>query len=243
MKTIIKWGIKFNPVSKKKFIEEIEEKIKAGTIGIQITGVNIETISIIATNNHLLKVINDSDFVNIDGIGVAIALRMFGISVPERVPCPDIFEELLKNANEQRQSVYFLGADQNTLLNLIKNIKKQYPNIQIVGFHNGYYNIEHEEDNIVKEISSLSPTYLFLGLPTPRKELFIAKYKKRLNTNVCFGVGGAFDIIGEKTKRAPLIYRKIGLEWLYRINKNVQNNRIRFFKSIPIFIKWIITHK
>ena len=84
-------------------------------------------------------------------------------------------------------------------------------------------------------------------MPSPYKERFITKYKNELNTSVCFGVGGMFDIIAGKAERAPLWVQKCGLEWLYRITQNPLGHTKRVFRALPacfwVFGKYLFTSK
>lgn len=230
------WGIKFNLWSKNDIVAYVQHLIDCGRTCIHLTGVNSETVVLAQKYPELKIAINDSDVVNIDNMFVTIALRILGYHVPERAATPDIFEMFLKIANEKRQSVYFLGAEEGVLDNMITSIHNEYPKLNIIGQHNGFFS-NAEEANIVNEIATLSPTYLFLGLPSPQKETFIMKYKTHLNATVCYGVGGAFDVKGGKVHRAPAWIGRIGLEGFVRVAQNPRNYGKRVLKYYPSFVK------
>ena len=167
--------------------------------------------------------------VNIDGVSVSWYLKLKGYKLSGRALCADIFQQLLNNANKHSRTVYLLGATQNTIEKLVNVISEKYENINIVGYHNGYFS---DEQAIVEDIAEKQPDYLFIGMPSPFKERFIATNKESLQTGICFGVGGMFDIMAGNVKRAPKRVQKLGLEWLYRMSQNPVKHTKRVFKAL-----------
>lgn len=235
METIYLWNVKYNPLSRKDVVDTIVKMLKRGKRGIQLTGVNSTTTVIAQKVDILRQSILDSDIVNIDNILATLALRLLGYNIPERAASPDIFELFLKYADKNHDSVYFLGATQTVMDNMIESIRNDYPNLIIAGYHNGFYSKE-EEMTIIDEIRKKAPTFLFLGLPTPMKETFIFKYKDTINVGVLYGVGGAFDCKGGTIKRAPLWMQKIGMEGIYRAIKKPSVYGKRFIQYDTIFV-------
>ena len=240
MNTIHSCGIKINPISVSDISSITDQWLSEGKRGIQITGVNLEQIALLSRDDNFASYINASDIVNIDGVVVSWYLRLKGYKSYQRTLCADILGMMLQKANERSQSVYLLGAAQETIEILVNKIKIQYPNIVIKGFHNGFF---EDEQEIVNDIKSKQPDYVFIGMPSPFKERFITTYKHSLNAGVCFGVGGMFDILAGKANRAPHYVQKLGLEWLYRISQNPVGHTKRvlraLFPCLRIFIKHI----
>lgn len=230
------WGIKINPLTKKEIVELIDAHIKTNKNTFHQTGVNPETIAQSQNNPELRLAINSSDLVNIDNMLVVTFLRLLGYKIPERAACPDIFEQLLALGNQKGYSVYFLGAKEEILQEMIKNLSQKYPDLRIAGFRNGYFKPE-EESSIVDGINRLEPDMLFIALPTPQKELFIYHYKEMLKVRFAFGVGGAFDVQAGKVKRAPSWMRNIGLEGTHRAMQNPANYGKRYLEYYFPFIK------
>lgn len=237
MNTIYTCGIKINPLSVDEICSICDNWLREGKKGLQITGVNLRQMSFVAKQPEFKKYVNESEIVNIDGTAVYWYLRLKGFKLKGRSLCADIFYRILNTANERKESIYFLGATQETIEKVVANIHVQYPNINIVGYHNGFFEDEHY---IVDDIASNFPDYLFIGMPSPFKERFVFAYKKKLNAGVCFGVGGMFDITAGKAKRAPERVQKTGLEWLYRISQNpiMHSKRViyAFFPCMRLFI-------
>lgn len=241
MEIISEWGIKITSGRKSEIFSIIKQWLESGKRGIQITGINAETVSLLKKQPLLARSINDSDIVNIDGIAVVYALRMYGYTIPERAACPDIFEMFLQEANCQGDSIYFLGAEEMVIRRMVVKIALEYPNLKIVGYHNGFF--RDKEEQIVAQISRLKPTYLFLGLPSPMKEEFIFKHKRDLDVGLLYGVGGVFDIKGGKVNRAPCWVQRINMEWFFRILLDPSYYGTRFFKSLPRFLGVVLKGK
>ncbi len=241
MNTIYTCGIKINPISVEDVSAITERWLCDGKKGFQITGVNVRQIAYLRKYPDFANYINSSDVVNIDGVSVYWYLKLKGYKLNGRALCADIFQQLLHNANENSRTIYLLGATQDTLEKLVDVISNKYENIRVVGYHNGYFSNEYD---IVSEIAEKHPDYLFIGMPSPFKERFIATNKDNLRTGICFGVGGMFDIMSGNVKRAPLKIQKMGLEWLYRIYQNPIGHTKRFFSillpSLAVFIKYLL---
>lgn len=229
MNTIYTCGIKINPISIDEVSALTEQWLREGKKGFHITGVNIEQIAYLRKYQEFDKYINSSDVVNIDGVSVSWYLKLKGYKLDGRALCADIFQKLLQNANSNHRTIYLLGATQDTIEKLVKVISEKYENVKIVGYHNGFFS---DEKPVVDDIAHKQPDYLFIGMPSPFKERFIATYKDVLQTGICFGVGGMFDIMAGNVKRAPARVQKLGLEWLYRITQNPVKHTKRVFKAL-----------
>jgi len=230
------WNLKFHSETLDTIVQYVAERLNAGDKGLHLTGINPEQIVKAQSNSELAKAINSSDVVNIDGILAVVALRLKGYKIPERVASPDLMTQLLELANRNEQRVYLLGAEEYVVKKAVEVLMTKYSGMTICGWHNGFYK---NEKAIVDEIELARPDYLFIALPSPRKETFIMKYKGLLNVGAFYGVGGAFDTIGGKCRRAPLLFQKIHLEWLWRVCQNPKQNGMRVLKYYPTFFKMI----
>jgi N-acetylglucosaminyldiphosphoundecaprenol N-acetyl-beta-D-mannosaminyltransferase len=235
------FGIKVHLFSKKEFLDIIELNLKQGKQIIQ-NGVNAASINELTTNKQLLESYNNSTLINIDGMSMVWALRFLGYAVPERVACPDLANDVLKLAEKRNFSIFLLGADEISLVLSVKNISKFFPKLNISGYRNGYFQSK-DENLIIKMINKANPDILFLGMPSPKKELFVEKYKNQLQVKYFLGVGGVFDILSGKTKRAPLWMQKNGLEWIYRFAQEPQRMWYRYMIGNVKFIGLVIKEK
>lgn len=167
-----------------------------------------------------------------DGIGVVKAANYIGIDLKERITGVDISYELLRLANEFSKSVYLLGASKEVIELTVSNIKTEYPNINIVGYCDGYV---EDKDAIFDDIERKSPDIVLVALGVPKQEILIAKHYDRFSKGIFVGVGGTFDVISGTKKRAPLIVQKLNIEWLYRIWGDKERIK-RFWNSNVKFI-------
>jgi N-acetylglucosaminyldiphosphoundecaprenol N-acetyl-beta-D-mannosaminyltransferase len=157
-----------------------------------------------------------ADLVGIDGAGIILGARLFGIHVPERVAGVDLMHNILALCAEQGYRPYFLGARPEVLETALNRLKQRHPNIAIAGSHHGYFKPEQEAD-IIEAIRVAQPDCLFVGMPTPRKERFMARHRAGLEVPFVMGVGGGIDILAGHVRRAPDFWQRNGMEWLYRV--------------------------
>ena len=168
-----------------------------------------------------------------DGIGVVKAANYIGINeINERITGVDISYKLLELANKYNKSIYLLGASKDVIELTVKNINKEYPKVNILGYSNGYVD---DKDDVFKRIKNISPDIILVALGVPKQELLIAKHYDSFSKGIFVGVGGTFDVISGTKKRAPQIIQRLNIEWLYRIVGNKERIK-RFYDSNVKFI-------
>jgi N-acetylglucosaminyldiphosphoundecaprenol N-acetyl-beta-D-mannosaminyltransferase len=175
-----------------------------------------------------------------DGISTVICSKIVRQPVKEKIPGIEVMDAIVRRCEKEKQGIFLLGATKDTVDMCNINLRSKYPKLNIVGSHDGYFNLEHCED-LLLDIEKLKPEVLFVAMGCPRQEMFIIKYMDRLPCRVFMGVGGSFDIIAGKFKRAPKWMINLGLEWLYRVAK--EPFRIKRLSSIPKFILMVIKEK
>ncbi len=176
-----------------------------------------------------------ADVVLADGMSVVWACRLLGRSLSGRVAGINLMHGLLGLADRHRHRVYCLGARQEVVETVVRRIGERYPNAEIAGFRNGYFTPE-EEPAIVEAIKSARPDMLFVGISPPKKEQFLARWSDALEVPVCHGVGGSFDVMAGRTKRAPRFMQAIGMEWLYRLLQEPRRLAGRYFVTNTLFL-------
>ena len=175
-----------------------------------------------------------ADIVGTDGMGILIAARMLRIAVPERVPGVDLMERLLVLCAEQGFRPYFLGASQDVLAKALAELGQRHPSLDIAGSHHGYFG-QATELAVVEHIRASRPDCLFVGMPTPRKERFMAAHRSTLGVPFVMGVGGGIDIIAGHVRRAPAAWQRSGFEWLYRVLQEPQRMWWRYLRTNVLF--------
>ena len=162
-----------------------------------------------------------------DGIGIVKAANILNIKLVERIPGIDIANFLLDEADKEKKTVFLFGATELVQSKLQKKIKKMYPNLKLIGAIDGY--VQNKED-VFKNIAILKPDIVLVALGIPTQEKLIYKNLKKFDKGIFIGVGGSFDVISGCKKRAPKIFIKLNLEWLYRIIKEPKRIK-RFYNS------------
>lgn len=206
--------------NKKKFIITVNPEI------IMKSYKNIEIKEMLLNDNNILVP---------DGISIIKKAKQYNINIKKRITGVDISSKALEICNKNKKSIYLFGSKKEVLDKLIININQKYPNINIVGFSDGYV---EDKDKIMQEIISLSPDLILIALGVPNQELLINKYIEKAKKGVFIGVGGTFDVLSGCKKRAPKLFIKLNLEWLYRIiceptrlKRFIQNNIVFMFKK------------
>lgn len=170
-----------------------------------------------------------------DGIAVVKASRMVGNNVFERITGVDISLKLLEYCNELNKGLYLFGAKEEVINSLVNVINEKYPNIKLLGATNGYVD---NKDRVMKEVVKLKPDVVMVALGVPNQEKLIYKYLDKFDKGIFIGVGGTFDVLSGLKKRAPKIFIKLNLEWLYRIVcepkrlKRFWNNNVKFIFKV-----------
>jgi len=207
---------------------------------LMIGVVNVAKLVQMRSDSWLRESVLGSDLIVADGLPVVWASRILGQPLPERVTGIDLFEKLLQLADAERFSAYFLGATQEVLDEMLRRIEERYPRLRCAGSRNGYFQ-EAESEAVVREIQKANPDLLFVGISTPKKELFLQQWGDSLGVPVCHGVGGSFDVLAGMTRRAPLLLQKLGLEWFYRFLQEPRRMWKRYFVTNSAFIAMLVS--
>lgn len=218
--------------SAQSFYEILSDNLKNNKKTFVVTA-NPETFMISEKNEDVRKMLLDKETVMVpDGIGVLKAGKKIGYNIEERITGIDIANELLKFGNEQKKSIYLFGSKQEVIDSMKIVIKEQYPNLKLVGTSNGYVT---DKDKVFDEIVKLEPDIVLVALGIPLQEMLIYKHLNKFKKGIFVGVGGSFDVMSGMKKRAPKIFIKLNLEWLYRIMKEPKRLK-RFYDSNVKFL-------
>ncbi|URQ97578.1 WecB/TagA/CpsF family glycosyltransferase [Pseudoalteromonas sp. SCSIO 43095] len=182
---------------------------------LQHVVVNVAKIVNMQKDPVLAESVKACEVINIDGMGVVFGARFLGHDVPERVAGVDLFHELLAMSAKRDFPVFLLGATEEVVNKTAEVVKAQNPNLNIAGYHDGYF--WQDEEAVVTKIRESGAKLLFVAITSPKKENFINKWQDKLGVDFVMGVGGTFDVVAGKVKRAPQWMQKAGFEWLYRV--------------------------
>jgi N-acetylglucosaminyldiphosphoundecaprenol N-acetyl-beta-D-mannosaminyltransferase len=148
-------------------------------------------------------------------MGVVWAARMLGFAVPERVAGVDLFDDLLAMAARRGFPVFLLGGTPEVVQATAKIVAQRHPALIVSGYHHGYF--WDDEQAVVDKIGASGARLLFVAITSPKKENFINRWRAQLGVDFVMGVGGTFDVVAGKVRRAPVWMQRCGFEWLYRV--------------------------
>lgn len=199
--------------------------------GAYVVTPNPEIVQLCVENPDAARAVNGADIVLPDGIGVVKGAALLGTPLKGRVPGIDFALELISRLAKEGKSVFLFGARPGVAQLAAGNLARSYPGIVIAGTCNGYFN---DDAPIIEIINAAKPDLLLVCLGAPKQELWMEKNKSILNVGIMAGLGGSLDVISGSAKRAPKIWQRLGLEWLYRLI--CDPSRIGRMMKLPRFI-------
>jgi N-acetylglucosaminyldiphosphoundecaprenol N-acetyl-beta-D-mannosaminyltransferase len=196
--------------------------------------INVAKFVAMRANTELDRDVRSSHIVSVDGMGIVWAARALGIAVPERVAGVDIMNGVIRLCAAKGYRPFLLGARPHVLRNSIVNIRNRYPRLELAGSRDGYF-LPEEEEEVSATIRASRADCLFIGMPTPRKERFLARHRHDLDVPFIMGVGGALDVLAGYVRRAPRLAQELGLEWLFRTVQEPLRLGPRYVLSNTVF--------
>lgn len=247
MDSIKIFGVRIHNTTLVEVTNLLREYLKEDKLSVIYTP-NTEIVMAAKDDEQLKDLLNKADLVIPDGIGLIYGSKIKKKPLKERVTGFDTSMKLLDIANENSYSIFLLGGKDGVSKIAAENLKRDYPNIKVVGYQHGYFKgshlglVNHDEENeMLKTINNANPDIIFVGLGFPMQEKWIDANRNRLNSRVIIGNGGVIDVLAGNAKRAPQIYQDLGLEWLYRLMKNP--SRIKRQMAIPKFMLQVLFGK
>lgn len=224
-------NVDFVSIHSNELVKDLNERINRASQTFIVTA-NPEIVMHANEDSEYLSTVNKADYVIADGYGIILGSKILGNEIPERIAGFDLMAALLEKGNDEGWSVYFLGAKEEVISKAVGKIKEQFPYLNIVGWHNGYADVNSIE--FQKSIASKKPDLIFVGLGFPAQEKWIANSLPFFEKGLFMGVGGSFDVWAGAVKRAPEVWQRLHIEWLYRLIQ--QPKRWRRMAVLPLFV-------
>jgi N-acetylglucosaminyldiphosphoundecaprenol N-acetyl-beta-D-mannosaminyltransferase len=184
------------------------------------------------------KALLSSDVLLPDGSGIVLATKILTGKKIEKIAGADIHKFLLEQANAKKQSVFYLGASQNTLDLIEKRIQKEFSNIRMGSYSPPYKSEFSAADTnaMISAVNNFKPDFLFVGMTAPKQEKWVFANKDLLDAKVITSIGAVFDFYAGTVKRSSPFWIKIGVEWLPRLVREPKRLWKRNFISTPLFL-------
>jgi exopolysaccharide biosynthesis WecB/TagA/CpsF family protein len=167
-------------------------------------------------NDELWGYLRDADLVTADGMPIVALSRLLRRALPERVTGADMVPAICRRAAEEGLKVYVLGGDEEAIKEAFEKLDIQGSSI-LSGVDSSFVKLDRDQPEIIERINAAKPDILFVALGNPKQELWMGRNKAKLDVGVMIGIGGTFNFLAGRVKRAPKWMQKSGLEWIYRI--------------------------
>jgi N-acetylglucosaminyldiphosphoundecaprenol N-acetyl-beta-D-mannosaminyltransferase len=234
------FGLRLDNLSLEETVCRVNGFIANGGVHQHVV-VNVDKIVKADRNPEIRAVVNSCDLVNVDGQIVVWASRLLGKPIKERVAGIDLMVRLLAEAAKRSYRLYFLGARKDVVECVVHEVRRRFPGAEIVGWRDGYFTAAEELD-VAEEIARARPDILFVAITSPKKELFLARWKDRIQAPFVMGVGGSFDVVAGLVRRAPRWMQHAGLEWLFRLIQEPRRMWRRYLVEDVRFL-WLLARE
>ncbi|OGH65949.1 MAG: hypothetical protein A3B90_02960 [Candidatus Magasanikbacteria bacterium RIFCSPHIGHO2_02_FULL_41_13] len=238
-------GVRVDTVDKSSALAKVADFLSSGE-GHMIFTPNPEMLVDAQKDSYFKEILNKGDLNICDGKGIAL----FAKDSLERIPGVDFMVDICRLAARENKSVYLLGSGFEYVVKECKNkLLEKFPSLKIVGLHpglkitDGFKFDSDENDVIIDDIILSAPDILFVAFGHRKQEKWIYGFLPELpSVRVAMGVGGSFDFISGKIKRAPGVFRRLGIEWLYRLVCEPRRIK-RIWKATVVFLFYYYKNK
>ncbi len=232
-------GVPVDCVDMGQALDAVDTMI-AGDRPQTVLAVNPEKVITAQGDDGIARSLQQAGLLIPDGIGIVFAVRFLTGREINRVPGAELMPRICERAVEKGYRVFLYGGAPDVSEKVVEVLKNRYPGLQVAGNQHGYLE-EANMPDLIRAINASKADVLFVALGSPRQERWMAKYMSQLNVKVCQGVGGTFDVLIGRVKRAPVIFRKLNLEWFYRLI--TQPKRLWRQTAYPKFVIKVIWAK
>lgn len=202
----------------------------------------VYTLMLCGENPQLHKAINVADMVTADGMPVVWVQRWWGHAHAERVYGPDIVLNLCQRTAEQGVSHFFLGGMSGVAEQLAEGLCSRFPGLNVAGIDAPTIAAigDPPDMTLVERLNSINPNVIWVGLGSPKQDLWMHMYRPYLRAPLMIGVGAAFDFLSGNKPQAPIWMRRSGLEWVYRLAQEPRRLWRRYLVYNPRFVAGIL---
>ena len=234
-------GIKIKNATYYELILKLKKILNSRT-RYSFLNVNSNIILLASKDIYLRNYLSNFSDLYCDGIGVYFASKILYLrnSLKQRITGTDLYYHILDLANEMYAKIFFFGGSIEAARSIKKIIKKKYPNINITCILSRRTSFD---DDLLNTINNSHSDIIFIGLGTPHQEEFVSLYSKPINIPIQIAVGSGIEFLSGNYKRAPLVLRKIGLEWFYRLLNEPKRLWKRYLIGIPVFVFKVLCYK
>lgn len=233
------FGIRVSKLNMQQTVESLVQAI-ASRQTIQVITANPIMLMTALQQPAYMAMMQRAELIVPDGAGLVWAASYVGDPVAEKVAGIDLMHQLLAIGEGKGWRIFLLGASSEIIQITADKLKMRYPKLKLVGIRDGYFK-ENEEEAVLNQIREAAPDILLVGRSADKQEPWIDQHKASLGIPVIMGIGGSFDVLSGKLKRAPKIFIRLRLEWFYRLLQEPW--RYRRMLLLPKFVVKVIRDK
>lgn len=234
-------GVEIDGLNLNETVEAVDGYVRRGE-PLHLLGVNADKLNQIGRDERLRRIAARCGIVNADGCSVVLAGRFLRAPLPGRVAGIDLMLALLGLCEREGYSVYFLGAERGVVAEAVGKMRARFPKLIVSGFRDGYFG-DGEWADVGREIGAARPKIVFVGISSPKKEYLIDFFQGAGRREVYMGVGGSFDVLAGRLKRAPGWMIRANLEWLFRLCQEPRRLWRRYLFGNVEFVRRVLAEK
>jgi exopolysaccharide biosynthesis WecB/TagA/CpsF family protein len=200
---------------------------------------NAHTLNVASRDGEFRHILQTSDLVLNDGIGLNVYARLAGTAFEENMNGTDLLPSIFAAAAERDKqlTVFLFGAKPGHAEKAARTIEQRFPTTKVVGVQSGY-----DHSGVIEAIRAVSPDLLLVGMGNPLQEKWITAHQSELNAGVVFGIGALIDFLSGEIVRAPRLVRALRIEWIFRLAQEPRRLASRYLKGNPLFLVRAIAH-
>jgi len=217
--------------------------VKSAALGEKniVEFINAHCINNSKKDEEYRDALNQADVILPDGAGIKLAGKLAKTDDIPNLNGTDLFPLICQEASKSGQALYLLGGESGIAAATSKNMRNEFPGLEIVGTQHGFFDPD-QENEIIADINASGASILFVGMGVPHQEKWIARNRQKINAPIILGVGGLFDYYSGRIARAPLMMRKMQLEWVWRFMQEPKRLLTRYTAGNAIFLCHAIAH-
>jgi N-acetylglucosaminyldiphosphoundecaprenol N-acetyl-beta-D-mannosaminyltransferase len=221
------FGVPIANLTLAETVDHVEALIRSGQPHQHVV-VNVDKIVKMQRDPQLRAAVLSCELINCEGQPIVWASRLLGTPLKARVTGVDLFQALAARCAACGFRVFLLGAREEVVRRVAEVLQARHPTLVIAGWRDGYWE-NAAEPGVIAAVRAGRPDVLFMATPSPKKELFLGKWKHELAVPFVMGVGGSFDVVAGKVNRAPGWVQRCGMEWFYRFAQEPRRMWHRYF--------------
>jgi N-acetylglucosaminyldiphosphoundecaprenol N-acetyl-beta-D-mannosaminyltransferase len=237
--------LRVDSIGSEEFTGQLMDVMRRGLGTHHVVTANAQFYNLAEQRSDFRECLDRAEFVCADGISLVFACKCFGEKNATRVAGVDLVQQLCAKIAQSGLTAYFLGGNEGSARMAAEVLQARYPGLEVVRAACPPYGFEKDPEILrrtVEDIRLADPSVIFVALGAPRQELFIQEHIRPLGVPVAVGVGGSFEMIAGRVRRAPEWIRGLGLEWAYRWSQEPARLTKRYLLGNTLFVVYLFRH-